>query len=160
LAFKVSKKLWTFTVLNTLAQFCEPGPQSRAYLDAITSAFNQFAPIQGVRNLSYHAETVTTYKTFAFLGKYLECLGWVLCFSLILVAPGVTLLLGGQLAQIFQRQEQHLAGLSGGGAVPAPAGAPPDAAAPPAGRRCPRCGKEYPESWAGSFCDDCGAPLG
>jgi tetratricopeptide (TPR) repeat protein len=107
----------------------------------------------------YHAETVTTYKTFAFLGKYLECLGWVLCFSLILVAPGVTLLLGGQLAQIFQRQEQHLAALSGGGAVPAPAGAPPDAAAPPAGRRCPRCGKAYPDSWAGSFCDDCGAPL-
>jgi hypothetical protein len=38
------------TVLNTLAHFCDPVPQFRefrAYLDAITNAFNQFSPLQG-----------------------------------------------------------------------------------------------------------------
>jgi hypothetical protein len=34
-------------VLNTLAQFCDPGPQFQAYLDAITNTFNHFSPIQG-----------------------------------------------------------------------------------------------------------------
>uniref|UniRef100_A0A7C3WQU6 Transposase IS701-like DDE domain-containing protein n=1 Tax=Desulfobacca acetoxidans TaxID=60893 RepID=A0A7C3WQU6_9BACT len=47
------ERLWQYlaaflkTVLNTLAQFCDPRPQFRAYLDAITSAFNHFSPIQG-----------------------------------------------------------------------------------------------------------------
>jgi len=35
------------TVLNTLAHFCDPGAQFRAYLDAITNTFNHFSPIQG-----------------------------------------------------------------------------------------------------------------
>jgi len=34
------------TVLNTLTPFCGPGPQFRAYLDAITNSFNYFSPIQ------------------------------------------------------------------------------------------------------------------
>lgn len=34
-------------VLHTLAQFADPGPQFRAYLDAITNSFNHFSPIQG-----------------------------------------------------------------------------------------------------------------
>jgi hypothetical protein len=47
------ERLWQYlvtflnTVLNTLAQFCDPRPQFRAYLDAITKAFNHFSPIQG-----------------------------------------------------------------------------------------------------------------
>jgi hypothetical protein len=47
------ERLWQYltafleTVLNTLAQFCDPGPQFRAYLDAITNTFNHFSPIQG-----------------------------------------------------------------------------------------------------------------
>jgi hypothetical protein len=46
-------RLWQYlvtflkTVLNTLAQFCDPRPQFQAYLDAITNAFNYFSPIQG-----------------------------------------------------------------------------------------------------------------
>ena len=47
------ERLWQYlvaflkTVLNTLAQFCDPGPGFRAYLDAITNTFNHFSPIQG-----------------------------------------------------------------------------------------------------------------
>ena len=47
------ERLWQYlatflkTVLNTLAHFCDPGPQFRAYLDAITNTFNQFSPLQG-----------------------------------------------------------------------------------------------------------------
>ncbi|MGC8817688.1 MAG: IS4 family transposase [Candidatus Hadarchaeum sp.] len=47
------ERLWQYlatflkTVLNTLAQFCDPGPQFRAYLDAITNTFNRFSPLQG-----------------------------------------------------------------------------------------------------------------
>ena len=47
------KRLWHYlaaflkTVLNTLAHFCDPGPQVRAYLDAIANSFNYFSPIQG-----------------------------------------------------------------------------------------------------------------
>lgn len=47
------ERLWQYlvtflkTVLTTLAQFCEPGPQFRAYLDTITNTFNHFSPIQG-----------------------------------------------------------------------------------------------------------------
>lgn len=47
------ERLWHYlvaflkTVLNTLAQFCDPGPQFRAYLDAITNTFNRFSPLQG-----------------------------------------------------------------------------------------------------------------
>jgi hypothetical protein len=47
------ERLWQYlvtflkTVLHTLAQFFDPGPQFRAYLDAITNAFNHFSPIQG-----------------------------------------------------------------------------------------------------------------
>jgi hypothetical protein len=47
------ERLWQYlvtflkTVLNTLTQFCDPGPQFRAYLDAITNTFNHFSPIGG-----------------------------------------------------------------------------------------------------------------
>ncbi len=47
------ERLWqhlvTFmkSVLTTLAQFCDPGPQFRAHLDAITNTFSQFSPLQG-----------------------------------------------------------------------------------------------------------------
>jgi hypothetical protein len=47
------ERLWQYlttflrTILNTLAQFCDPRPQFRAYLDTITNAFNHFSPIQG-----------------------------------------------------------------------------------------------------------------
>ena len=47
------ERLWQYlatflkTVLNTLAYFCDPGPQFQAYLDAITNTFNQFSPLQG-----------------------------------------------------------------------------------------------------------------
>jgi hypothetical protein len=47
------ERLWQYlvnfftTVLDTLAQFCDPGPQFRAYLDTITNAFNDFSPLQG-----------------------------------------------------------------------------------------------------------------
>lgn len=47
------ERLWQYlaaflkTVLNTLAHFCDPRPQFLAYLDAITSAFNHFSPLQG-----------------------------------------------------------------------------------------------------------------
>jgi hypothetical protein len=47
------ERLWQYlvtflkTVLKTLAQFCDPGPQFQAYLDAITNTFNHFSPIQG-----------------------------------------------------------------------------------------------------------------
>ena len=47
------ERLWQYlvaflkTVFNTLAQFCDPEPQFRAYLNAITSTFNHFSPIQG-----------------------------------------------------------------------------------------------------------------
>lgn len=47
------ERLWQYlttflkTVLNTLAHFCDPVPQFRAYLDAITNTFNQFSPLQG-----------------------------------------------------------------------------------------------------------------
>jgi hypothetical protein len=47
------ERLWHYlvtflkTVLNTLAQFCDPGPRFRAYLDAITNTFNNFSLIQG-----------------------------------------------------------------------------------------------------------------
>jgi hypothetical protein len=47
------ERLWQYlvaflkTVFNTLAQFCDPGPQFQAYLDAITNIFNHFSPIQG-----------------------------------------------------------------------------------------------------------------
>ena len=41
------ERLWQYlatflkTVLNTLGQFCDPGPQFRTYLDAISNTFNQ-----------------------------------------------------------------------------------------------------------------------
>jgi hypothetical protein len=47
------ERLWQYltaflkTVLNTLAQFCDPGPQFRAYLDSITNTFNNFSTLQG-----------------------------------------------------------------------------------------------------------------
>lgn len=47
------ERLWQYltaflkTVLNTLAQFCHPGPQFRAYLESITNTFNNFSPLQG-----------------------------------------------------------------------------------------------------------------
>jgi hypothetical protein len=47
------ERLWQYlatflkTVLNTLAHFCDPGPQFRAYLDTITNTFNRFSPLQG-----------------------------------------------------------------------------------------------------------------
>lgn len=47
------ERLWQYlaaflkTVLNTLAQFVDLGPEFRAYLGAITNAFNHFSPIQG-----------------------------------------------------------------------------------------------------------------
>jgi hypothetical protein len=56
------ERLWQYlvtflkTVLNTLAQFCDPGPQFRAYLDAITNTFNCFSPNSTVRNLSYQED--------------------------------------------------------------------------------------------------------
>lgn len=47
------ERLWQYfatflkTVLNTLAHFCDPGPQFQAYLETITNTFNHFSPIQG-----------------------------------------------------------------------------------------------------------------
>ncbi len=47
------ERLWQYlvtflkTVLNTLAQFGDPEPQFRAYLNAISNSFNHFSPIQG-----------------------------------------------------------------------------------------------------------------
>ncbi len=47
------ERLWHYlvtflkSVLNTLAQFCDPGPQFQAYLDAIAKSFNNFSPLQG-----------------------------------------------------------------------------------------------------------------
>jgi hypothetical protein len=47
------ERLWEYlttflnTVLNTLAQFCDPRPQVRAYLDSISTTFNHFSPMQG-----------------------------------------------------------------------------------------------------------------
>jgi hypothetical protein len=47
------ERLWQYlvaflkTVFNTLAQFCDPGPQFQAYLDSITNTFKRFSPIQG-----------------------------------------------------------------------------------------------------------------
>lgn len=47
------ERLWQYlvtfmkSVLTTLAQFCDPEPQFRAYLDAITNTFNRFSPFQG-----------------------------------------------------------------------------------------------------------------
>ncbi len=47
------ERLWHYltaflkTVLHTLARFCDPGPQFRAYLDSITNIFNKFSPLQG-----------------------------------------------------------------------------------------------------------------
>jgi len=47
------ERLWQYlvaflkTVFNTLARFCDPGPQFRAYLDVFTNSFNHFSPIQG-----------------------------------------------------------------------------------------------------------------
>jgi hypothetical protein len=47
------ERLWQYlstflkTVLNTLAHFCDPGPQFRAYLDTITNTFSQFSLLQG-----------------------------------------------------------------------------------------------------------------
>jgi DDE superfamily endonuclease len=47
------ERLWQYlanflkTVLSTLAQFCDPGPPFRAYLDTITNTFNRFSPLQG-----------------------------------------------------------------------------------------------------------------
>jgi hypothetical protein len=47
------ERLWQYlvaflkTVLNTLAQFCDPGPQFQVHLDVITNTFNHFSPIQG-----------------------------------------------------------------------------------------------------------------
>jgi hypothetical protein len=47
------ERLWQYlatflkTVLNTLAHFCDPEPQFRAYLDTITNTFNHFSPIRG-----------------------------------------------------------------------------------------------------------------
>ena len=47
------ERLWQYlstflkTVLNTLAHFCDPGPQFRAYLDAITNTFRRFSLLQG-----------------------------------------------------------------------------------------------------------------
>lgn len=47
------ERLWQYlatllkTVLNTLAQFCDPGPQFQAYFDTITNTFNRFSPLQG-----------------------------------------------------------------------------------------------------------------
>ena len=47
------ERLWHYlvaflkTVLNTLAQFCDPRPRFRTYLDAITNTFNNFSPLQG-----------------------------------------------------------------------------------------------------------------
>jgi hypothetical protein len=49
------ERLWQYlvtflkTVLNTLAQFCDPGPQFRAYLDTITNVFNHFSPLRGCK---------------------------------------------------------------------------------------------------------------
>ena len=46
------ERLWQYlvtflkTVLNTLAHFCDPGPQFRAYLDIIVNAFNKFFPFE------------------------------------------------------------------------------------------------------------------
>jgi hypothetical protein len=47
------ERLWQYlvaflkTVFNTLAQFCDPGPQFQAYFDVIANTFNHFSPIQG-----------------------------------------------------------------------------------------------------------------
>jgi hypothetical protein len=47
------ERLWQYlstflkTVLNTVAHFCDPGPQFRAYLDAIINTFSRFSPLQG-----------------------------------------------------------------------------------------------------------------
>lgn len=35
------------TILNTLAEFCDPGPRFRSCLEVITNIFNQFSPLQG-----------------------------------------------------------------------------------------------------------------
>jgi hypothetical protein len=35
------------TILNALADFCDPDPRFRSYLDVITNTFNQFSPLQG-----------------------------------------------------------------------------------------------------------------
>ena len=34
-------------ILNTLAEFCDPDPQFRSYLDVIANTFKQFSPFQG-----------------------------------------------------------------------------------------------------------------
>jgi len=47
------ERLWQYlstflkTLLNTLAHFCDPGPQFRDYLDAITNTFSRFSLLQG-----------------------------------------------------------------------------------------------------------------
>jgi hypothetical protein len=35
------------TILNALADFCDPDTRFRSYLDVITNTFNQFSPLQG-----------------------------------------------------------------------------------------------------------------
>jgi len=35
------------SILNTLAEFCDLGPQFRSCLEVITIIFNQFSPLQG-----------------------------------------------------------------------------------------------------------------
>lgn len=39
--------IFLHTVLNALADFCDPGPRFRTCLDVITNSYNQFSPIQG-----------------------------------------------------------------------------------------------------------------
>jgi hypothetical protein len=47
------ERLWQYlvtfmkSVLTTLAQFCDPEPQFRAYFDAITNTFTRFSTLQG-----------------------------------------------------------------------------------------------------------------
>jgi len=123
--------------------------------------------VVGVGITAYrHAVTITRYQAFAFVFKFMEGVGWVKCFSIILIPVGILEIAFSQFMLIVQSGEQQIEVIKrkgftawGGGGEIRQSLAFPGETGPVKLTRCPQCHKEYAGEVSGQFCEECGAKL-
>ena len=54
-----------------------------------------------------HAKKLSLYKTYGFISKFIECIGWVDILKVVNIPVGILTIFIAQAMQIFQRHEQY-----------------------------------------------------
>lgn len=54
-----------------------------------------------------HAKKLSSYKSYGFIGKFIECIGWVDILKVVNIPAGILTIFIAQAMQIFQRHEQY-----------------------------------------------------